>query len=125
MAYQPKYPQPFSFSDVLKFDPGTITEEIARLENSLQRLKQTQDELRPYTDDPELAQALRENEAVIASQEERINMLNIALIEKGVVTSARHYEPRHAPTADSQQLPAPLLDAPMDGLNGDNEGIVL
>jgi len=40
--------------------------EIARLENSLKHLKQTQDELRPYTDDPELTQALRENEAVMS-----------------------------------------------------------
>lgn len=40
--------------------------EIARLENSLKHLKQTQDELRSYTDDPELTQALRENEAVMS-----------------------------------------------------------
>ena len=40
--------------------------EIARLQNSLKHLKETQDELRPYTDDPELAQALRENEAVMS-----------------------------------------------------------
>lgn len=72
----------------------------------------------PFNIEPALAVVLESS----ASQEERINMLNIALIEKGVVTSARHYEPRQAPMADSQQL---LLDAPMDGLNGDNEGIVL
>jgi len=75
----------------------------------------------PFNIEPALAVVLESS----ASQEERINMLNIALIEKGVVTSTRHYESRHAPMADSQQLPAPLLDAPMDGLNGDNEGIVL
>jgi len=40
--------------------------EIARLQNSLKHLKETQDELRPYTDDPELARALRENEAVMS-----------------------------------------------------------
>ena len=40
--------------------------EIARLQNSLKHLKQTQDELRPYTDDPELVQALQENEAVMS-----------------------------------------------------------
>jgi len=26
MGYHPKYPQPFSFSNALKFDPDTITE---------------------------------------------------------------------------------------------------
>jgi len=26
MEYRPKHPQPFSFSDALKFDPATITE---------------------------------------------------------------------------------------------------
>jgi hypothetical protein len=39
--------------------------EIARLENSLQHLRRTQDELRSYSDDPELSQYLRENEAVM------------------------------------------------------------
>ncbi|KAH9045569.1 hypothetical protein EDB85DRAFT_1848629, partial [Lactarius pseudohatsudake] len=91
MEYHPKHPQPFSFSDALKFDVATITEEITRLQNSLRHLKRTQDELRTYSDGPELAQVLRENEAVIASQEERVSMLNMALIEKGVVTSGSHY----------------------------------
>ncbi|KAI0284383.1 hypothetical protein BGY98DRAFT_907466, partial [Russula aff. rugulosa BPL654] len=64
--YRPKHPQPFSLSEALKFDPATITEEIARLENSLQHLRRTQDELRSYSDDdPELSQYLRENEAVM------------------------------------------------------------
>ena len=43
--------------------------EIARLENSLQHLRRTQDELRSqHSDDPdpELSQALRENEAVMS-----------------------------------------------------------
>ena len=94
MEYRPKHPQPFSLSDALKFDPATITEgsvltcyqiaayrtiahlppcptcstppaEITRLQNSLQHLRRTQDELRPHSDDPELSQALRENEAVM------------------------------------------------------------
>lgn len=50
--------------DFLRISPFSI--EIARLQNSLQRLKRTQDELRPHADDPELAQALRENEAVMS-----------------------------------------------------------
>jgi len=125
MEYHPKHPQPFSFSEALQLDPGTITEEIARLQNSLKHLKETQDELRPLTDDPELAQALRENEAVIASQEERINMLNVALIEKGVIASGGHYELKQTPVTDAQQSPAARLDPHMDELNEDSEGGVV
>jgi len=40
--------------------------EISRLQNSLQHLKRTQNELSAHSDDPELAQALRENEAVMS-----------------------------------------------------------
>ncbi|KAI0307317.1 hypothetical protein B0F90DRAFT_1687294 [Multifurca ochricompacta] len=84
MEYHPKHPQPFSYSEALRFDPTTITEEIARLQNSLRRLKHTQDELCVHPNDPELVEVLRENEAVIASQEERVQMLNMALVEKGI-----------------------------------------
>jgi hypothetical protein len=48
----------------LPYHGGPILE-IARLENSLQHLRRTQDELRSYPDDPELSQILRENEAVM------------------------------------------------------------
>jgi len=127
MEYYPKHPQPFSFSEALKLDPATITEEIARLQNSLQHLKRTQDELRAHPDDPELAQAFRENEAVIASQEERVGMLNTALIEKGVVASGTHYELKQARAATAgQQRPVPLRDPATDELNeADDGGIVL
>ena len=39
--------------------------EITRLQNSLKHLKRTQDELRAYSDGPELAEVLRENDAVM------------------------------------------------------------
>lgn len=39
--------------------------EITRLQNSLKHLMRTQDELRAYSDGPELAQILRENDAVM------------------------------------------------------------
>ncbi|KAI0254396.1 hypothetical protein BJV78DRAFT_1280393 [Lactifluus subvellereus] len=144
MEYHPKHPQPFSFSDALRFDPATITEgsvtkynilwasgfkltQIARLQNSLRHLKRTQDELRAYNsdDDPELVQALKENEAVIASQEERINILNLALIEKRVVASVSHYELTQTPAAAAPQPPAPPSDAAMDELHDDNDGGVM
>ncbi|KAH9966106.1 hypothetical protein BC827DRAFT_1125307 [Russula dissimulans] len=130
MEYCPKHPQPFSFSDALKFDPATITEEISRLQNSLQHLKRTQNELSAHSGDPELAQALRENEAVMSVcprySEERIGMLNLALTEKGVVASGGHYKLTQAPTTSARQPPAPPPDAVADELNEANdEGIVL
>ncbi|KAH9077340.1 hypothetical protein EDB83DRAFT_2349561 [Lactarius deliciosus] len=132
MEYHPKHPQPFSFSDALKFDVATITEEITRLQNSLRHLNRTQDELRAYSDGPELAQVLRENEAVIASQEERVSMLNMALIEKGVVTSGSHYElttqpPAVAAVDEQQEIAGPTRRMVVDNLGeaDDDGGIVL
>jgi len=105
MEYHPKYLQPFSFSEALKLDPTTVTDEITRLQNSLKHLKRTQDELRAYSDGPELAEVLRENDAVIASQEERVYMLNMTLIEKGVISSSGHNELTQPPAvaADHEQ----------------------
>jgi len=60
-----------------------------------------------------------------ASQEERVNMLNVALIEKGVIASGSHYELKQTPVTDAQQSPALRLDPLMDGLDGDNEGGVV
>lgn len=60
-----------------------------------------------------------------ASQEERINMLNVALIEKGVIASGSHYELKQTPVTDAQQSPALRLDPLMDELNEDNEGGVV
>jgi len=131
MEYHPKHPQPFSFSDALKLDPATITEEITRLQNSLRHLKRTQDELRAYSDGPELAQVLRENDAVIESQEERVYMLNMALIEKGVVTSGSHYELTQPPTAaavdeQQQEVGAPARRVVVDDLGeADDDGGIL
>lgn len=127
MEFRPKHPQPFSLSEALKFDPATITEEIARLENSLQHLRRTQDELRLYSDDPELSQYLGENEEVIASQAERVDMLNIALNEKGVVASGSHYEPAKTPAAAaaSRQPPMRPPDAVIDESNDAIDGGVM
>jgi hypothetical protein len=86
------------------------------LQNSLQRLRQTQDGLREYLasespGDPEIAKALEENEVVMyvsfsplwlelslvlhvrcsSSQEERISILKMALTEKGVHAGS-HYD---------------------------------
>ncbi|KAF9055456.1 hypothetical protein BDZ89DRAFT_1004331 [Hymenopellis radicata] len=89
MAFKPRYAQPFSLSDAISLDLPVITEEIARLQHSLQKLRETQDVLREYIEeskehDPEIMKAVKENEVVIGSQEERIEMLKIALRDKGV-----------------------------------------
>ncbi|KAH9977948.1 hypothetical protein BGW80DRAFT_1456085 [Lactifluus volemus] len=146
MEYHPKHPQPFSFSEALKFDPATITEgsasqfitylklttQIARLQNSLRHLKRTQDELSAHSEhdddhDAELTLALKENEAVIASQEERVDMLNLALVEKGVITSSSHYGPAQnsASVAPQPQPPALPSEATMDEFHDDDEGGVV
>ncbi|KAN0131467.1 hypothetical protein V8E53_010844 [Lactarius tabidus] len=133
MEHHPRHSQPFSFSEALKLDPTTIADEIARLQNSLKHLKRTQDELRAYSDGPELAQILRENDAVIASQEERFYMLNIAQTEKGVVSPSGHNELTHPPAfaAVSEQqegVAAPTRRMVVDDLGEDPDddgGIVL
>lgn len=98
MDYKPRYPQPFTLTQAVLLDVSVITEEIARLQNSLNRLMQTKEGLREYLAsespedaDPEVAKALEENEVVIGSQEERISILKIALAEKGVHAGS-HYD---------------------------------
>ncbi|EPT03748.1 hypothetical protein FOMPIDRAFT_1115201 [Fomitopsis schrenkii] len=94
MEYRPKYAQPFTLQEAAAMDVPVLTEEIARLQNSLQHLRRTQHELQIATDtdyDPEIAKALEENNEVIGSQEERISILKMALAEKGVLMSS-HYD---------------------------------
>ncbi|KAG6873759.1 hypothetical protein C0995_011578 [Termitomyces sp. Mi166 len=98
MDFIPRYAQPFTLAEAIKLDVAVITEEITRLQNSLQHLKQTQTTLREYINeepshdvDPEITKALEENKTVIGSQEERIFILKLALSEKGVHYGS-HYD---------------------------------
>ncbi|OCH92950.1 hypothetical protein OBBRIDRAFT_772640 [Obba rivulosa] len=94
MEYTPRYPQPFTLQEAVQLDVSVITEEIARLQNSLEHLKKTQQGLREALEasaDPEFADAIGENEDVIGSQEERISILKMALAEKGIVIGS-HYD---------------------------------
>lgn len=105
-----------------------MTAEIARLQNSLAHLKSTQEQLKEATEelsDPELEQAMKENDDVMyvllsseppsviehnksircrGSQEERISILRMALAEKGLSISC-HSE---LPTAGEQTQSAEL-----------------
>ncbi|KAH7921828.1 hypothetical protein BV22DRAFT_974613, partial [Leucogyrophana mollusca] len=90
MEFVPRYPQPFSLEEAILFDPAVTSDEIARLQNSMAHLERTQDELKEYlaslaspSEDPEVAQALKENDTTIASQDERIFMLKLALTHHG------------------------------------------
>jgi len=100
MDYRPKYYQPFTLEEAVRMDVAVLTEEITRLQNSLQHLKRTQTELqeaRSSTPDPDIVEAIKENELVIGSQEERISILKMALMEKGVFISS-HYDLALAPS---------------------------
>jgi len=94
MEFKPRYPQPFTIAQAIEFDVSVITEEIARLQNSITHLKGTQQLIQTHLetegDDAELAAVLRENEEVIASQQERISMLQFVLRERGI-TGIEHY----------------------------------
>jgi len=96
MEYKPRFAQPFTLTEAIQFDVSLITEEIARLQNSLQLLRQTQELLREHAAtepevDVEISKAIEENEVVIGSQEERIGILKMALSEKGIIAGS-HYD---------------------------------
>ncbi|KAI0732931.1 hypothetical protein C8Q72DRAFT_73158 [Fomitopsis betulina] len=108
MEYRPKFAQPFTLQEAVALDVSVLTEEIARLQNSLQHLRKTQNELQLATDtdhDPELLNALEENNEVIGSQEERISILRMALSQKGIPMSS-HYDLSQPsqPARDGAQL---------------------
>ncbi|KAF8974475.1 hypothetical protein BDZ97DRAFT_26214 [Flammula alnicola] len=125
MDYTPRFSQPFTLTEVIGLDVAVITEEIARLQNSLAHLKKTQDILQadlnePGESDPEITKALEENTAVIGSQEERISILKMALTEKGIVAGS-HYDPIAAPQSTRSTQPATVAAPSMTTLNNDTE----
>lgn len=109
MNYKPRYPQPFTLTEAVSLDVSVITEgwllvvlwslsdkslscfaEIARLQNSLQHLRQTQQGLREYLEselpgnaDPEISKALEENEAVMC-----VSMVSILQVWRDVLVVA-------------------------------------
>jgi len=90
MEYTPRYPQPFTLAEAIRLDASVIYEEITRLNNSIEHLKRSQIELREAVasdPDPELDKAIKENNFVIGSQEERVSILKMALVEKGITIS--------------------------------------
>ncbi|KDQ64585.1 hypothetical protein JAAARDRAFT_28227 [Jaapia argillacea MUCL 33604] len=119
MEYKPRYSQPFTLAEAVLLDIPTITQEITRLQHSLQHLRRTQDELRDYitsssTPDNDIEEAFAENSQVIGSQEERVGILKVALSHKGIIASS-HYDlhtsthtqhpPCHTESAGTPQTP--------------------
>lgn len=84
MEYNPRYPQPFTLEQAIALDPKVASDEIGRLQNSIVHLKRTQNELKDYLEDPDVRQAVEENKVTLASQDERIFMLKLALSHHGI-----------------------------------------
>ncbi|KAG1792919.1 uncharacterized protein HD556DRAFT_1376648 [Suillus plorans] len=68
MEFTPCHPQPFTFQQAISFDPEVSADEIGRLQNSISHLKRTQEELQEYADDPDIAQAIKENNQTLSVQ---------------------------------------------------------
>lgn len=84
MEYNPRYPQPFTLEQAIALDPEVASDEIGRLQNSIVHLRRTQNELKDYMEDPDVRQAVEENKVTLASQDERIFMLKLALTHHGI-----------------------------------------
>ncbi|KAF8517771.1 hypothetical protein JB92DRAFT_2809546, partial [Gautieria morchelliformis] len=103
MEYKPRHVQPFSVEQAALLEIPVITTEIARLQNSLEHLRDTQQQLQESVGaeehpDPIILQALDENKTVIASQEERVSMLRLALELKGLARHTNaHYDVARPP----------------------------
>ncbi|KIM46100.1 hypothetical protein M413DRAFT_441161 [Hebeloma cylindrosporum] len=133
MDYKPRFSQPFTLNEAIGLDVAVITEEMSRLQNSLERLRETQKILQeaisdPGEPDPEIKLAFEENQVVIGSQEERISMLKMALLEKGIVAGSHYGLTESLSTNPSPNL---LTTTPTSSLNlgdqanPDDEGLHL
>ncbi|KAG8830362.1 hypothetical protein FRC18_008203 [Serendipita sp. 400] len=119
--FVPKFKQPFSIQVASGLDIQTLMNELSRLDDSVRRLSETQDTLKEFLDeatrkgeqrDPELEAAFEENKDVIGSQEERIHMITLVLVEKGVsAESLAHYLPKSQdPRGQSLNTMEPIND---------------
>ncbi|EGG01283.1 uncharacterized protein MELLADRAFT_111097 [Melampsora larici-populina 98AG31] len=97
--FKPKYTQPITLDALLELDPGFITAEISRLENSINHLtRSNSDLLMAEKEEDDAAErkvfvlAREENEDVIESQRERITMMKLALNQMlGIDSDNPHY----------------------------------
>ncbi|EJD53465.1 hypothetical protein AURDEDRAFT_52680 [Auricularia subglabra TFB-10046 SS5] len=141
MEWVPRHRQPFTWEQLLELSVPEITQEIARLQHSLEHLRKTQDELEEHvaaSPDPEISAVIEENNTVMcvsiattrgrtsfnqqhcsASQTERVQMMRLALQAKGFTQASNpHYdiapERSTAATANANQpalIPVPAAPA--------------
>ncbi|OCF32672.1 hypothetical protein I317_06072 [Kwoniella heveanensis CBS 569] len=105
VSFTPRHVQPFTLEEAMQLEVETLVAEINRLRNSIAHLRESQSELNEFLQseegqsDPlersgegEISKAVRENEGVISSQNERIALITIALSNKlGSETRLEHY----------------------------------
>lgn len=100
-------------SEVETWDVPTITEEIARLQNSMMHLDETQkilaEQMVAEPDDAEWKVAHDENVETISSQNRRIEMMKQVLEGKGIMYNAHYGVNAIAPTqpVDERRLTEP------------------
>ncbi|KAF9057647.1 hypothetical protein BJ165DRAFT_1422191 [Panaeolus papilionaceus] len=132
MDYKPRYIQPFTLTEAIALDVPVISEEIARLRNSIQRLQSTQSILekvlnQPGAADPEISQAFEENKTVIASQQERITILEMALRGKGVVSESHYSTPAQSNLSNNPSSRGSTEESTADAVlaDGNDDGVYL
>ncbi|TFK23235.1 hypothetical protein FA15DRAFT_670619 [Coprinopsis marcescibilis] len=125
MEYLPRYQQPFTLQEAVRLDVSVIAEEIARLQHSLSKLRETQELLKAHLEqvdpsDPDILLAFEDNNGVIGSQQERIGILRMALRGKGVcMDEGNHYNAEDSITA-SQEAPQ---TSGVDELSNNNDEV--
>ncbi|GAA5902837.1 uncharacterized protein JCM6883_007258 [Sporobolomyces salmoneus] len=113
-TFRPQHDQPVTLAELSTLEPELLVNEISRLENSLKHLKRSNEELKEFIeveDDEEtkaeFVNTVFENQETIAKQEERIQMIRLALEEQiGVQASNSHYSTRED-TIQSTSTSAP------------------
>ncbi|KZO93731.1 hypothetical protein CALVIDRAFT_539638, partial [Calocera viscosa TUFC12733] len=87
---------PFTLEEATVLPLSSLTQEIARLQNSIRHLQMSQIAIRQHilaseVTDEELESAVQENERAIAAQEERITLIERAIERKGGAAASGHY----------------------------------
>ncbi|WVR09415.1 hypothetical protein IAU60_006482 [Kwoniella sp. DSM 27419] len=154
ISFTPRHAQPFSLEEAMQLEVETLVTEINRLRNSISHLRRTRTELVEYLDsdegradadevtgEGEITKAVRENDQVIASQNERIALITVALSNKlGSETRLEHYglqlggrekqaaqkpsggvaeERRHVNERDDAEREPDVPAAPVEGMEGE------
>ncbi|GAA6060202.1 hypothetical protein JCM10212_002281 [Sporobolomyces blumeae] len=111
--FRPVHQHPVTLAELSRLEPELLSNEIARLENSIRHLRRSNDEVIEFLDGDEASDldgdsraefvdSVRDNDETIATQQERIAMIRISLEEQiGVQASNSHYSVRPDPAPTS------------------------